>query len=729
MVLKEATIFKTFKIAPNATNTGVTFSMNSPQKIKIKNDNFAQQVEILDANLDLFDYKYITFDGKAFFEITDTVANENYTTLFVQYVSTLKNGFDKTENDFAVESITVTELTKIGLSLNDVIGIFDERLDIKELNEQAITSDDGAFCYAVKIRLSDIPSNSFFRYNNDFKGISAVSRDILRNKKTKMVNQSYNKYIVNSPIKDNNLNQFDFTYNFFLIVPTFNTVSFEADGAQFAQYNLYDFLKTLTALLSDLTISLELTILNKNSLLTTNITNTGFIYTIPLELGRADSVKNDLFSPHAQIGSQMWADVNIVGGGTHRIFCTLAVKGGQYGYPASQIVNANFSSTLDLVAGTYRLKMLNGLGIEDNAGIGVYDIIGSGYGNWRIEFTITISKTGSVIVDGYNSVDIGINSVNFIKPKHDVIAQNLITINNVYTAQKICPIIFAGSIEYDTQNINNNAVAGIVECLSFYKLKVKTDANRIYLLLKIFSNTVDLSQLKKDYVIIKRFSQYIRIYLDYENNIFEDITTVIEYTQDAFSNYQAYIKGNMALAQEQERNALIQQQKQAKEINRFDRTSGLLRGGLIGGLFSGSVKGAVAGAVGGITDAYISEKKLNIQQQNDIANLRLQQQYKNEYAAKSISTTSEKSGDISFTDFINAVVDFSSIYDVVYIDIDTDTKRDLIYNYIIENGIVEKIYDIKQIKAPSYSGKTYYNVVIRNRSRINNRKGFVIYAE
>ena len=55
-------IFKDFKIAANADNTAVTFYKVAAITVQAKNDNFAEQVQILDNadTTDLFDYKYIT---------------------------------------------------------------------------------------------------------------------------------------------------------------------------------------------------------------------------------------------------------------------------------------------------------------------------------------------------------------------------------------------------------------------------------------------------------------------------------------------------------------------------------------------------------------------------------------------------------------------------------------------------------------------------------------------
>ena len=60
---------------------------------------------------DLFDYKYITFDDSAVFEIKDCIKNLKYTTLFIQYLSNIT--FDTADSNFMIDGISVSTLQKI----------------------------------------------------------------------------------------------------------------------------------------------------------------------------------------------------------------------------------------------------------------------------------------------------------------------------------------------------------------------------------------------------------------------------------------------------------------------------------------------------------------------------------------------------------------------------------------------------------------------------------------
>ena len=65
---------------------------------------------------DLFDYKYITFDDSAVFEITSCIKNGKYTTLFIQYLSNIT--FDVADSNFRVDGVSVDKLQRLGFDIN-----------------------------------------------------------------------------------------------------------------------------------------------------------------------------------------------------------------------------------------------------------------------------------------------------------------------------------------------------------------------------------------------------------------------------------------------------------------------------------------------------------------------------------------------------------------------------------------------------------------------------------
>ena len=128
-------------------------------------DNFAEQVQILDNadTTDLFDYKYITFDDSAVFEIKDCIKNLKYTTLFIQYLSNIT--FDTADSNFMIDGISVSTLQKLGFDVNKFAEILNSSLKISNLDyNTADFASQEDFLYAIKLRFSQYPENLNHRY-------------------------------------------------------------------------------------------------------------------------------------------------------------------------------------------------------------------------------------------------------------------------------------------------------------------------------------------------------------------------------------------------------------------------------------------------------------------------------------------------------------------------------------------------------------------------------------
>lgn len=271
-MLEQATIFKDFFITANATNTAVTFEKNGALSVSVKNDNFAQQVQILDNdnNIDFFAYKYITFDDSAVFEITDCIRNGKYVTLFIQYLSNIT--FNEPNDNFRVDAVSVNSLQRLGLDINDLLAILGNNTDIKHDAYTLIDNDitgQQPIMYAVKLRFSELPQNLNYslkgegrEWNNE---VQPLPNDYIPNLGSLSFNQNaYNKIYPTNP-RDFTLSDNAKTViipmpsrsaGIDIIVPSIATFS----------YGAADFITTLSILVSDLTLTAEITLINSKTL-------------------------------------------------------------------------------------------------------------------------------------------------------------------------------------------------------------------------------------------------------------------------------------------------------------------------------------------------------------------------------------------------------------------------------------------------------------------------------
>lgn len=274
MALKAAKMFKDFYITPNVDNTAVTLSMRDAVDIKVKNDNFASQVTVLDKNdeYDFFSYKYITFDGTAVFEITDVIKNGNYATLFIEYTANVT--FDTLDAGYYVESVSARTLSRLGMDINEFLRVLGKNGGT-ELDEIITDKRNDNFFYAVKIRLSECPQNLSKMIVPTGTGAETSLVDGgVTGKDLADANFSANiPNITDEMPKINGFSQFDSAFTVFLYIPRYKWTSFyfervqtgEQGGGHY-QFGIKHFLTALNKLITDLTLSVELTIMSTNSL-------------------------------------------------------------------------------------------------------------------------------------------------------------------------------------------------------------------------------------------------------------------------------------------------------------------------------------------------------------------------------------------------------------------------------------------------------------------------------
>lgn len=248
-------------------DVGLVIRNTDSVSLPCKLDNFARQVFIKSAplNIDPFEYKYITFDGKALFEITDCIRSYEEFVLFIQYITDVNLGgtepnapaHDPDPNFFMAGT---TPYTYAGLryTLSDLNRIMGDTLKI---DRKTILSK---MIWGIKIEFSEIPKNinRTWRYgDNSLTGFQYTSR---------RDNKIYPHFKPQTNSLGYDLSLFNYNYSekctVIIPLPTYNInkLTFTStDKAEFALdlkvENLY---KTLISLVSDLTYSIEIVPLN-----------------------------------------------------------------------------------------------------------------------------------------------------------------------------------------------------------------------------------------------------------------------------------------------------------------------------------------------------------------------------------------------------------------------------------------------------------------------------------
>ena len=279
-MLKKAKIFKDFYISPNGDNTAVMFGMVEPVEIAVKNDNFATQITVKNknANIDLFNYKYITFDESAMFEITDVVQNNGYYTLFVQYLTDVK--LNEWDEAFRIESITAQKIQRLGMSASQILQIFGnlENLNIWNITDMTRTEEQAPFMYAIRMEFSECPQDLSYALSVSDRGGAVGLQNDWTNEG--VITGVMERAITFNASKPNELptSPADFLqYNENLVayipIPTRKNNAFCVqleDGRRTPEetIDIRGFVAALNSLITDLTISVNVTILTTKSIYT-----------------------------------------------------------------------------------------------------------------------------------------------------------------------------------------------------------------------------------------------------------------------------------------------------------------------------------------------------------------------------------------------------------------------------------------------------------------------------
>lgn len=608
MALKTAKMFKDFYIAIGSDNRNIIFSMLGAVDVKIKNDNFASQITVKnDSDIDFYAYRYITFDGEAVFEITDIIKNGKYNTLFVQYIGNIT--FDDNNENFCVDGVSANTLARLGLSLTDFIGIVGNNTEtyIQPVRDTDITdTQEHSLLLAVKIRYSELPQNLLTRYlwNGTENTLTEAGNESLQNPKRVFTRANLANFkSVSDLTGDAFFNSSDNAVSVFLLAPTTNsvgiTISAMADGYSGVMRETIsslitpeNFVRALSVLINDLTLSVNLTFITNSTL--TFIQNT----------------KHD-------------------GGQKHDMRATVSQSGITVVFPDNfTVLNSEF-----VLGGALRP-------VKDGG-----------------------TNVGAVLV-----------------------------------AAKI-------------RDSKNSVLGGILENFDFYRYKLP-ESEDFPVLMKMFGeNVISLQECRNGEIILQRTADGVRVWVDINRNIYEDIFTSIQFAQNAYSNFEAYKYANIELVQEQQRATLEQQQEQRKRQlkaqSAYNGANAILNAGA--NLANGNIFGAITSAFSSGLSISRDITMNEMQTQNEKANLYLQQQQEFERAAETILPSSERSGNINFETMIKFVYANSyprgEFFEILYIRM-SEIARAQISRYAYENKIIDKITSGADIVAPAWAFNT-----------------------
>lgn len=595
MALKQATIFKNFLI-DNDNEKGVFFGMDSALAVKSKNDNFADSVMIYvdDNTIDIFSYKYITFDNLSVFEITDIIQCEDYYTLFVDYLSRIHlNAWDK---NFAITHVMPRTLDNLGFTMSKWIEILGGFAYFSEC-ESAITSPTNIrMGWGIKIDLSAMPQNlGAFNFQNNAPTTAKYAVDF----------HGLGNLIYNASKPNNTSIRFSELIpaqrNYTIIVPFpigLNSKFKMSSGIQIddvyatieKDLTFENFIKTLDALITDLTLSVEI---------------------VPLS--------SEAFS----IGTAVFDFANNSG------------------------------------------SFFNNVQIELNND---YSII---YNFENVNIGITNRAIESWLDGGlacvYDSTDTAIDY----------------------------PFMFC---EFGLGRNRGQQVNGFIRAYDFIPFSCYNDnyKSEAITAISVLGNIIEINS-RLGFTYIQVMEHKLRIYFDYNQQNYIDIENSIEFNKSAFSNFEAYTKANLQLVQLQQNEALKQQQAQAEKTQLFkDIQTGI--GGVSKAVSSGAFlgpAGAIASLASTATDIAFDRIQFNQKQQNERANLKLQQSQALGALRSTIVPGSSLAGAIQLSDVIKFYAASQPYtrrpYSLGFFSIILrDSEKETLYRYLIDNQYLEQ---------------------------------------
>ena len=294
MALREASIFNGFRVVVgDEIAGGLTLLKVQEKKIKCKNDNFSSQVQVY--NDDPFfvfsNARYLTFDNSTIFEITDLIKNGDYTTFFIQYLTSVRQ-LGQTDNSYYIDAITPPTLQQLNLSQNDYLEILGEsaRFGKKTFSNSDLALNGGNdFVFAVKIRLSEIPQNLNRYLDYDFEPHDAptIKRGNGGNFAYAPVSDGRTPPTDSVPREYNDFTQFDNAVSVLLLIPSAEFAVLRSPNDAEFMLTRRNFLAALSSLITDLTLSIEITILSSQSLWVVGASGiSGFVRPVEMDVRR-----------------------------------------------------------------------------------------------------------------------------------------------------------------------------------------------------------------------------------------------------------------------------------------------------------------------------------------------------------------------------------------------------------------------------------------------------------
>lgn len=634
MALRTAKAFKNFLIDSNLSQ-GVFFGMDTPIDISVKCDNFAEQVQVYNVieAINLFEYKYITFDGKTVFEITDCLQCDDYYTLFVTLLSRVK--LEQWDSDFLLTHQTYKKLKDLGFDNTKWIEILGSEIKFEQIAGEAMG-------WGIKIDLSAIPSNiGVYDYDNNtpefinwaasLHGLGFLTHtDIAPRDPAIGSTLDYNYFVASQR-----------SYTVILPVPIGNSSQFEVTETSTSgtaktflkTLNWYDFMRALEALINDLTLSVEL---------------------IPLSF--TNPTVGILTRPATYTTGTL---PNFRGGG-------------------GQLSTNN-----------------------------------------SIKYSFSYNKPNLYYVQKY------------------WLQGGLACIVKDIAAQKVdYPFMFC---EFGIGSPTpTSAMVGFVVNYNFISISAPTSNSIAITAINLLGNVIEVNGKLADTLYIKIKEHGLRVYLNWELRNFVDIENNIEFDKSAFSNFEAYQKANLLLVQNQQTETLKLQQQQAEKtqtLNQVQAGVGALSkagqagaNAAMGGPFA-AIGAAASSLVSSATDMVFNQISFNQKQQNERANLKLQQQQALGALRSTIVPATTLNGFVVLSDIVNfRMGEFgrpplvSSIY-FTYVNI-TGFRDIKLYDYLISNNYLDNI-DNGYLTVPPYvpAGKPVQCMF--TASPITNNKSFV----
>lgn len=303
---------------------------------------------------------------------------------------------------------------------------------------------------------------------------------------------------------------------------------------------------------------------------------------------------------------------------------------------------------------------------------------------------------------------------------------------------------------HTTNDIEGFLYYGFSEILAPFDIYIDalSDPSKIVSSARIFGNEISLKDCRNDYITVWRRAQKMRVFTDFDRNVYTDIETTFEFARDAYSNYDAYKKANIDLIQRQQTASLaLQQEQQLKQaaVNAaFDVYSGINNAAQSAGedIVSGNLIGAGVSLAKGVKNTIVSAAKnaiiTGMQVQAERANLRLAQAQAHEQARETIVNAGDLGGSLQYIEaFLGDMAEQGrpqdafgySFFSLSVLDIsDIDARR--LERYAFDMDIIDAIRDNSNITRPAWQWlHSFYQMRIKNKSPLNNKKDFIIFAD